>query len=500
MFAFVDDGVVMGQGYRLGFCGLSSVCGLKGHLPTSLFLLTLSTWMTSSAMAVPGLVSQDAQTPHQTNNSDDKKTQIPQQTSNSDDKKTQTPHQTNNSDDKRTQIPHQRANQDDKNPKLVQIRQDYHQGRYTQAAAAIESWLDSQPTADNGTPSLSKHNPAIIQELLWLLAQMHARSLGKPQNLPQALHLAREVASYGPHPQAEAYIGQAYEQGLGVSPNFQRALTWYRKAAEHGDLTLQAALGERYYLAKGVKRNLREAQHWLQLAAERGDPLCQRYLGQIFERGEGTQKRADLAFDWYARAAKQGDGVAQLALGRFYLAGIGRPKHLPKAKEYVQQAARQEVPNAAALLANLTALMACEAASVTRLYDQLLQCTQRDLMKHAITAQGGRIVRESRHGFKDHFHPGEAFPGASQLTLYYDDDARFKFAQLVYRKHQDPQLIERVYQKMQSEYGQATSKQGYALQGPKQYQWQMADGMHLRLYRHWPDTTTYFEWMPARSE
>lgn len=436
-------------------------------------LLTLLIWMISSAVAVSAAFPQDSE------------------------------------------MAYQKANPAHQDSEIEQIRQDYHQGRYAQAAAAIESWLDKIPRTANGAgyssavgqrPHLAAVQTSIgqvatkIQELLWLLAQMHAQSLGKPQDLPEALRLSREVASYGPHPQAEAYIGQAYEQGLGVFPNFQRALTWYRKAAEHGDLALQASLGERYYLAKGVKRNLREAEHWLQLAAERGDPVCQRYLGQIFEKGEGTQKQAELAFDWYSRAAKQGDGVAQLALGRFYFEGIGRSKQLPKAKEYVQQAVKLKVPNAAAFLARLTALMECEAASVTRLYDQLLLCTQRDLMKNAITAQGGRLVREGRHGFKDHFHPGETFPGASQLTLYYAHDARFKFAQLVYRKHQDPQLIERVYQKMQTEYGQATSKQGYSLQGPKQYQWQMADGIRLRLYRHWPDTTTYFEWMPAHSQ
>lgn len=65
---------------------------------------------------------------------------------------------------------------------------------------------------------------------------------------------------------AQTYVGEIYEKGLGVPPNFALAASWYRRAAEQGDNRAQINLGYLYEKGRGVTRNPAEALKWYRQA------------------------------------------------------------------------------------------------------------------------------------------------------------------------------------------------------------------------------------------
>jgi TPR repeat protein len=59
--------------------------------------------------------------------------------------------------------------------------------------------------------------------------------------------------------EAQAYVGEIYEKGLGTAPNYQLAAEWYRKAAQQGNSRAQINLGLLYEKGWGVEQDLPKA-------------------------------------------------------------------------------------------------------------------------------------------------------------------------------------------------------------------------------------------------
>lgn len=88
-------------------------------------------------------------------------------------------------------------------------------------------------------------------------------------------------------PQAEAgdteamfYVGQIYEKGLGVAPDYVNAAAWYRKAAEKGYGPAAVDLGSLYEQGLGVAKDEVEALNWYRKAAGLAQDLV------VLEAGE----------------------------------------------------------------------------------------------------------------------------------------------------------------------------------------------------------------------
>lgn len=63
------------------------------------------------------------------------------------------------------------------------------------------------------------------------------------------------------------YVGEIYEKGLGVEPDFGTAIEWYRKAAEKGSSTAMINLGSLYEAGKGVPQDVTLAMNWYRKAS-----------------------------------------------------------------------------------------------------------------------------------------------------------------------------------------------------------------------------------------
>src|SRR4029450_11515470 len=65
---------------------------------------------------------------------------------------------------------------------------------------------------------------------------------------------------------AQTYVGEIFEKGLGVQPDYAVAATWYRRAAERGYARAALNLGNLYERGLGVSRDPVQALSWYRRA------------------------------------------------------------------------------------------------------------------------------------------------------------------------------------------------------------------------------------------
>lgn len=68
-------------------------------------------------------------------------------------------------------------------------------------------------------------------------------------------------------PEAQTYVGEIFEKGLGTASDYQAAATWYKKAAEQGYSRAQINLGQLYEQGLGVPQDMRQALNWYRRAS-----------------------------------------------------------------------------------------------------------------------------------------------------------------------------------------------------------------------------------------
>jgi TPR repeat protein len=111
-------------------------------------------------------------------------------------------------------------------------------------------------------------------------------------------------------PAAELWLAHLYQDGLGVAPNAQQAVTLLTKAADAGSAPAATQLGKLYLQGDGVLQDATAAKQWLSRAAQQGDAIGQRELGLLYQQGFGTAKDPRKAYVWLDIAARGGDAQA----------------------------------------------------------------------------------------------------------------------------------------------------------------------------------------------
>ncbi len=95
-------------------------------------------------------------------------------------------------------------------------------------------------------------------------------------------------------------IGFMYYRGNGVRQDDAKAVEWFKKAAEHGDLQSQVNLGQMYENGLSVRQSSEESARWFLAAANQGDRRSQFRMGEICYLGTGIPvDRAEAAKWWY---------------------------------------------------------------------------------------------------------------------------------------------------------------------------------------------------------
>ncbi len=95
--------------------------------------------------------------------------------------------------------------------------------------------------------------------------------------------------------EAQYYVGEIYQRGLGAASNYSRAAEWYRKAAEQGYVKAQMSLAYLYEKGLGVEKDPQQALHWYRKASGLGDSISLDETAlSIEERRELEQLREEV--------------------------------------------------------------------------------------------------------------------------------------------------------------------------------------------------------------
>jgi len=116
--------------------------------------------------------------------------------------------------------------------------------------------------------------------------------------------------------EAQYNMGVVYETGDGVAQNFEKAVSWYRKASDQGHAKAQYNLGVCIYNGYGAEKDHEEAARLFRLSAEQGDMYAQYNMGVCCYMGDGVEKNVFAAIEWFEKAADQGHPEAKKVLGR----------------------------------------------------------------------------------------------------------------------------------------------------------------------------------------
>jgi TPR repeat protein/WD40 repeat protein len=182
----------------------------------------------------------------------------------------------------------------------------------------------------------------------WLFETGHDR----PKSFDQALRLYREAARDG-DPLAQYVMSEYYSYGV-LPQDLDESLRWLRKGVAAGLPLAWSRLGYFYHEGYGVGRDIQRAVHWFRKAAEADDRRGQYWMGYLTSIGvPGVERSADQAASWYLKAANKGHPPAQVALGRLYELGEGVPQSDETALYWFRKAAEQGYTEACDLVGQM---------------------------------------------------------------------------------------------------------------------------------------------------
>src|SRR5258708_12799704 len=89
--------------------------------------------------------------------------------------------------------------------------------------------------------------------------------------------------------------------------NCPEALSWFYKAAEHGNNNAEENIGYMFQNGLGVPTDYARAMSWFDKAAAQGNSDAENQLGWIYEYGQGVEPDDAKAVTWYRLSADQGN-------------------------------------------------------------------------------------------------------------------------------------------------------------------------------------------------
>ena len=119
----------------------------------------------------------------------------------------------------------------------------------------------------------------------------------------------------------ETKIGEMYEQGDGVVQNPDEALSWYRKAADHGSSLAAVRAATALISGPGNDSAYQEAVHRCENAAKYNYSPAQFCMGFLYRRGMGVERDPVEAVKWFRRAAAHNHAGAIKILAEMYSKG-----------------------------------------------------------------------------------------------------------------------------------------------------------------------------------
>lgn len=153
-------------------------------------------------------------------------------------------------------------------------------------------------------------------------------------NLDKAVKFYRQAAEHG-SADAMFMMHNLYEIGTAVGKDIAEAERWLLKGAEAGSLSAQTALGYHHQFPPsetgsrvgGGPASMAEAVKWYRRAAERNWADAQYRLASCYLEGKGVEQDEEHGLDLMRAAADQGHAKALFELSDLYARGVGEPRN-----------------------------------------------------------------------------------------------------------------------------------------------------------------------------
>ena len=189
--------------------------------------------------------------------------------------------------------------------------------------------------------SLAEQNDAFAQTFL---GNCYQQGLGVKQEPQKAVEFYIKASEQEFAP-AQYHLGICYEKGLGVEKDLKLALVLYEQLSDKGFAPAQHCLGSCYENGLGVEKDVGLALALYKQASDQGFPRSQNRLGIHFHK-LGGEENLKKAVDLYIKASDKGFVPALYNLGNRYLEGKGVEQNLYKAKELYTKASEQKYEDA----------------------------------------------------------------------------------------------------------------------------------------------------------
>ena len=141
-------------------------------------------------------------------------------------------------------------------------------------------------------------------------------------------------------------MGIAYQKGLTVEKNDEKATEWFTKSVEKNNPLAMYSLGLMYADGQSVAKDDKKAVELLLKAANKGNVLSMYYMGLMLKTGRGIEKNDKQSATWFNKAAQRGHSKSMYVLGSLFEKGIGIPKDHLEALNWWKKAARKGNKNA----------------------------------------------------------------------------------------------------------------------------------------------------------
>lgn len=147
------------------------------------------------------------------------------------------------------------------------------------------------------------------------------------------------LAAEQDHIGAARELGRLYLGYKDVPADYKLARRWFSKAAAAGDSESLYGMAMLYRNGLGVEKNAKQSMEWLLKAAHAGEVQAQFDAAYLLEHGRGTDVDMSAAVRWYEEAARGGNHYAMMRLGELFRLGEnGTRKDIDKAIDFYEQA------------------------------------------------------------------------------------------------------------------------------------------------------------------
>ena len=136
-------------------------------------------------------------------------------------------------------------------------------------------------------------------------------------------------------------LGHAASTGWGMDRNLEKAVIWFRQAANAGHIQAMVRLAN--LLERSEDKSIQaEAVSWYRRATEKGSISGMISMGFSYREGSGVDASAESAASWFEKAALAGDSNAWIYAGRVHIRQLNQPDEALKCFLHAMQAGNYE--------------------------------------------------------------------------------------------------------------------------------------------------------------